>query len=287
MKRFTILLITILLMTSCRHTNESDAIKIAFLHHSTGQNIWNGDRTSLASRIVRKIYYKLGWKYNIRGKLPSLFDKNNKQHQKDYRIEEFIFPKTTPYGWKNYPFDYYNIWVKHAGPQPFMEEPTLEMLTKNYSMIIFKHCFPVSNIQTDMDSADIDSDYKSLANYKLQYQALREKLHQFPDTKFVVWTGAAQVKSQITEEEAIRAHDFFSWVVKDWDVPEDNIFIWDFYQLQTEGGLYFLDKFAQSENDSHPNKSFSSFASELLFKRLIDVIENNGMNTEITGKSIN
>ena len=49
-----------------------------------------------------------------------------------YFIEEKIFPKAEPYGWNNYPYDYYNIWVKNAGEQPFMEEPTLEILTKEY-----------------------------------------------------------------------------------------------------------------------------------------------------------
>jgi len=66
----------------------------------------------------------------------------------------------------------------------------------------------VSNIQVDKDSADINSDYKSLANYKLQYEALRNKLHEFSDTKFILWTGAAQVKSAVSEDEATRAREF-------------------------------------------------------------------------------
>ena len=92
---------------------------------------------------------------------------------KTISIEEMAFPKASPYGWHNYPYDYYNIWVKNAGNEPFMEEPTLEILTKQYQVVIFKHCFPVSNIQPDQDSADINSDFKSLSNYKLQYLALK------------------------------------------------------------------------------------------------------------------
>ncbi len=124
----------------------------------------------------------------------------NKENNKNYLIKEIAFPKAAPYGWHNYPYDYYNIWVKHAGNEPYMEEPTLEILTRQYQVISFKHCFPVSNIQPDKDSADINSDYKSLANYKLQYAALRDKLHEFPDTKFIVWTGAALAKGAVSEE---------------------------------------------------------------------------------------
>ena len=132
---------------------------------------------------------------------------------------------------------------------------------KEYQVIIFKHCYPVSNIQADKDSADINSDYKSIANYKLQYAALRDKLHEFPDTKFIFWTGAAQVKSAVSEDEAKRAKEFFTWVINEWDLPGDNIHIWDLYSLETEGGLYFKEEYATSPNDSHPNGEFASKAA--------------------------
>ncbi len=192
------------------------------------------------------------------------------------------FPKASPYGWHNYPFDYYNIWVKNAAEAPYLEEPTLEILTRRYNVIVFKHCFPVSNIQPDKVS-DLNADYRSLANYKLQYLALREKFHQFPSTRFVVWTGAAQVASRTNEDEAKRAKEFFNWVITEWDLPDDNIFVWDFFGLQTEGGLYFQPRFAVSEQNSHPNNAFSRSAARLFLQRLVDVIEFDGAKTNLTG----
>jgi hypothetical protein len=161
------------------------------------------------------------------------------------------------------------------------------MLTKDYQVIIFKHCFPVSNIGPDKDSADINSYYKSIANYKLQYKALQEKIHEFPDTKFILFTGAVEVKSNITEVEAKRAKEFFDWVKSDWDIPGDNIYLWDLYSLETEGGLYFKEEYASSSADSHPDREFSSKAAKLLFNRIIDVIENNGNRTDLTGENKN
>lgn len=261
-------------------------MNIIFLHHSTGGVIWQGKKPSIFTRAIRKVSTDLANNLVVQAKLPALFDEYNKENGKNYLIKEMNFPKAAPYGWHNYPYDYYDIWVKHAGNQPYMEEPTLEMLTNKYRVIVFKHCFPVSNIQPDKDSADINSDYKSLANYKLQYIALRDKLREFPDTKFILWTGAALVKSATSEEAAIRAREFFTWVKEKWDQADDNIYLWDFYELETEGGLYLKEEYATSGTDSHPNSEFASKAVQLVFNRLIDVIENNGNRTNLKGEKI-
>jgi hypothetical protein len=247
--------------------------KILFLHHSTGELIWRGK--------TNKYIYK----YTTSGDIQKLLARYNKDNSRNYSITEQSFPKSSPYGWKNYPYDYFNIWVKNAGDKSYKEEPTLEILTREYDVIIFKHCFPVCNIQADSDSS-IDSDYKSVENYKLQYNALKEKMLQFPETKFIVWTGAAQLKSEVSENEARRAKEFFSWVSTEWDTPGDNIYIWDFYNLQTEGDIYFLKKHSAGYGNSHPNSKFSGYAARLFFNRIIDVIEWDGKKTNLMGQPV-
>ena len=113
---------------------------------------------------------------------------------------------------------------------------------------------------------------------------MRDKLHEFPDVKFILFTGAAQVRSSISEEAAKRAKEFFGWVTDEWDLPDDNIHLWDLYRLQTEGGLYFQDEYAVSQNDSHPNENFAGRVVKLLFNRIIDIIEDNGNGTKLTGE---
>ena len=261
-------------------------MNIIFLHHSTGGIIWQGAKPSVFARAARKVSPGLADIVGQKAKLPSLFDRYNEARGKNYIIKDMIFPKASPYGWHNYPYDYYNIWVKNAGDTPYMEEPTLEILTKNYQVIIFKHCYPVCNIGTENGDAEINSDYRSISNYKLQYLALREKLLEFPATKFIIFTGAAQARSNIQEDSARRAREFFKWVVEEWDLPGDNIYIWDLYSLETEGGLYLRDEYAISAGDSHPNDEFAAKASELLFSRIIDVIENDGIGTNLAGERI-
>lgn len=269
MKPALIILLSIIVI-SCNKSEKTMPNKIIFLHHSTGSHIWQGNTSGIKYQLARVLGKITGDKSKTSA-LTRHFAKYNDQNGTNFKIEELVFPKAEPYGWNNYPFDYYNIWVKNAGREPFMGEPTLEILTQEYNIIVFKHCFPVCNIQADQAVSDVNSDFKSLSNYKLQYDALKQKMLQFPETKFIVWTGAAQVESQISPEEAKRAKEFFSWVVNEWDKPNDNIFVWDFYSMETEGGLYLKNEYAENPNDSHPNKLFSETASESLFKFIISI----------------
>ncbi|MFH0952472.1 MAG: hypothetical protein V1838_04835 [Patescibacteria group bacterium] len=228
-----------------------DAMKIIFLHHSTGENIWNGG-------------------------VANWFNKYNADNGTNYQITEQNFPKDSPYGWENYPYDYWNIWVNHAGDSKYQDEPTLEILTKQYNVIIWKHCFPVSDIEANTGSPDVSSSEKTIENYKLQYNALKAKIKEFPNTKFIVWTGAAQVENATTEAMAKRAREFFQWVKNEWNEPGDNIFIWDFYEYETEGGLYLLPAYAESADDSHPKAEFSQNLAPLLGQHIVYVIEGSG-----------
>jgi hypothetical protein len=267
---------------SCKK-EESSAVNIIYLHHSTGEDIW-GTKKTLFTRAARRISDQIADKFGTRALIPTLFKEYNKKFSKNYAIKKMAFPKSRPYGWANDPFNYYDIWVKNAGEIPYKKEPTLEILTKKYQVIIFKHCFPVSNISPDRDTADINSYYRSLSNYKLQYEALKDKMQRFPLTKFILFTGPVQVKANLSEEEAIRAKEFYRWVRNEWDLSDDNIYLWDLYSLETEGGLYFKDEYAVSPNDSHPNNEFARKAGTLLFNRIIDVIENDGRVTLPTGE---
>jgi hypothetical protein len=248
-------------------------MRILFLHHSTGETIW-------------------------RGGVSDWFDRYNAEHGADYEIEERTFPKGSPYPWNNYPFDYWNIWVAHGGNEPYMEEPTLEILTRSYDVIVFKHCFPVCNIHEDTGDPDIGSAEKRIENYRLQYEALKTKMREFPETAFILWTGAARVEKvslrsriaallkgrSLNADGARRAREFFTWVKEDWDEPGDNIFVWDFYELETEGGLFLKEAYAVTPTDSHPNSEFSRTVAPLLCQRIVDVIEGHGDTKGITGE---
>lgn len=259
MRTFVLFFVMVMLFGCNSHTEESS--RILFLHHSTGGAIWQGTTNRYVQKITRK------------GDVEKYIAKDNKANSRDYMIDHQSFPKNEPYGWHNYPYDYYDIWVKNAGGESYMEEPTLEMLTENWDVIIFKHCYPVGLILEDTGNPDINSDERRLENYRLQYDALKKKMYEFENTKFILWTPAALVESQTTEEQALRTRAFYEWVLNEWDEDGDNIYLWDFYKLETEGGLYLKPEYAAGPDDSHPNSTFSGSVAPLFGQFIIDVVE--------------
>ena len=51
------------------------------------------------------------------------FEKYNHENLTEYAVERLDFPKAKPYGWNNYPYDYWKIWVQKKG---FKSEPSLK-----------------------------------------------------------------------------------------------------------------------------------------------------------------
>jgi hypothetical protein len=70
-----------------------------------------------------------------------------------------------------------------------------------------------------------------------------------------------------------------------WDEPNDNIFVWDFFSLETGGNAngYLLDANAYSSGNSHPGNTFTTRVTPCFVQRMIDVIEGRGDSGSITG----
>jgi len=275
----SIVFIFMIAFSGCQNSNSRDMSdenkkKVLFLHHSTGKVIWQGGNN---------LFSKIKGKFGMKGAVEKWFDRYNRENGTDYQIEEMAFPKKEPYGWNNYPFDYYNIWVKNGREDYYMEEPTLRVLAPEYDLIILKHCFPSSQI-VNHEVPDIDSERKTLDNYKLQYRALKKEMLKYPDTRFLFWTPPALTEHVTTPESARAAHEFSRWMIEEWDENGDNIFIWDFRTLETGGGFYLLPQNSVGERDSHPAHQLARTVFPLFCQRVIDVLENYGDKGVITGK---
>ncbi len=233
--------------------------KVIFLHHSTGQNIWNYGNAK-------------GW-----------FNNYNSSNGKSYEVSDKKFPSSGGYGWENAPYDYWNIWVNHGNDNFYKTEPTLKELTTKYDVIIWKHCFTVSDFGKEDNNPDVSSSKRTLANYKKQYEKLKAEMLKYPNTRFLVWTTAVRVN--MTQSRAERANQFANWVKNEWDETGDNIYVFDFYQLETEGGLVLKKEYASNNGtDSHPNESFSQTTAPKLCQRIVDVIQGKADNTSLTGE---
>jgi hypothetical protein len=239
----------------------ANAQKIIFLHHSTGEGVYS------------------------EGNVHQWFTNYNSAHTTNYHITERSYP-TTPYPWDNYPYDYWNLWVNNACTADAGKE-CMQSLVQNYQVIIFKHCFPGAAIQLDDPTPSVSSAHKTLANYKLQYRALRALMDNFPDTKFIVWTLAPLHRNATNTVEASRARQFVSWVKTSW-LTEDgmahpNIFVFDFYGLTAESDpntvngqvncLKYDYEQNHSGNDSHPNTLANQTVGPLFCQFIVDTIQ--------------
>lgn len=231
----------------------------------------------------------------IRGKdevnAANWFADYNAANGKNYQLAPPNYPSDKYVnGWANYPYDYWFLWVKNAGENPVGQEKTLELLTKEHNVIIWKHCFPVSTLYSNPnpEQISVESKEKTIENYKLQCNALKEKMLEFRNTtRFIVWTGAPQ--ASLSDSQAKLTKEFFDWVRNGWDEEGDNIFVFDFYYWQTDQGkeTRFPKKFAEKPDDpyeSHPNAEFAKVVCPYFCQRVVDVIQNYGDTKSITGK---
>lgn len=266
----------------------SGPVRIAYLHHSTGEVVWTGGVHRRLYRVWQSVVPELvkGWFDGLwSGGVPDFIRRWNREHGTSYRIDNLTYPATRDgYPWANYPYDYWNLWVAHTGERRDRGELNLDDLVKDHDVIVFKHCFPVSRIAEDTQPPSVSSSAKTLGNYKLQYEALKARLHQFPEKRFILWTGAALERGSNTNAaQAKRAREFFDWVKGSWDEKGDNIFVWDFYELEADAEGFLAPANASAPRNSHPGSAFARSVAPLIGRRIVDVIEGRGDTASVTG----
>jgi len=263
-------------------------VRIAYLHHSTGEAVWQGGARGRLFRIWERA--TPGWANSWVSKVypssvPGIIANWNAANGTDYRIAHLTYPATTSgYPWENYPYDYWNLWVAHAGDQHDRGEMNLDDLARDYDVIVFKHCFPVSGIMPQSGEPDVKLKDKTIGNYMLQYEALKRRLHQFPTKRFIVWTGPVLAQSATDAAQAQRARQFFDWVRTTWDEKGDNIYLWDFYSIAADANGYLAARHESAPGNSHPGADLSRIAAALVGRRIVDVIEGRGDSGAITGR---
>lgn len=238
--------------------------KAIFLHHSTGNGVWNGGK-GIAQYI----------------------SEYNEKNGTNISVHELSYPSGT-YPWENYPYDYWNLWINGSCQQNVPERECLNNLCSKYKLIIFKHCFPGAGIQAENGNPNVKSPAKTLGNYKAQYRALLKLMDSFPDNKFLIWTLAPLHRNATNNNEATRAKEFVDWVNNIWlkedGKPHPNIYIFDFFLLAAEQSLFpvlgntWCLKYSyegdHNGNDSHPNNVANDFIAPLFAEAIIKCFQN-------------
>jgi hypothetical protein len=221
--------------------------RIIFLHHSCGANL-------IAEGGVRERLTALGYEFYDHG----------------YNEEGLVLADGT---WTGTNFDVPGDNTDPDGyaaifAQPLHDPPdnTFSRLMQ-YEVIVFKSCFPVSNIESDLQ----------LQEYRFHYLSIRDRMDQYPDKVFVIVTQPAEVPANSSPAAAARARSFTSWLQsEEYLAGHPNIFVFDFFGLLAGGDNFLRPEYRMDEYDAHPNELANSTIGPILVDFLDQTIRSYG-----------
>lgn len=204
---------------------QDEPIQVLFMHHSTGLGV-------IEQGGVRERFTALGYEFWDHG----------------YNDEGVVDPagnhlginwdvpgdNTDPDGWY------------HIFNQPVTDPPTnvfSHMLQAD--VIIFKSCFPTSNIY----------DEAMFETYRDYYLSIRDVIDQHPDKLFIPFTPPPLVSNETTLENAARAQRWATYLASEeyWG-GHPNIAVFDFFHLLADEDGFLRAEYRGDEWDSHPNE---------------------------------
>lgn len=133
--------------------------------------------------------------------------------------------------------------------------------TAGNDIIMFKSCFPNSNIVADGAApGDPTSIERTISNYKATFEGLKKEITKYPEKLFIYITAPANTPGATTPENAARAREFNTWLVEKFlpayreETGLDNFAVYDLFGFLAADDNFLRSEYRQSHpQDSHPN----------------------------------
>jgi hypothetical protein len=200
-------------------------IQILFMHHSTGGNL-------IAQGGVREAFTELGYEFWDHG----------------YNEEGLVDPSGT---WLGVNWDMPGDNTDPDGWYNIFNQPVTDPASNTFShmlqadVIIFKSCFPSSNI---------DSEWM-LEEYQRYFLSIRDVIDQHPDKLFIPFTTPPLVPNETSSDNAARARRWAEYLTSDEYLDgHPNIAVFDFFTLLSDENGFLRAEYRGDEWDSHPNE---------------------------------
>ena len=234
-------------------------VKLIFIHHSTGENWLTDGYGNLGQVLAENNYYvsdtNYGWGPNGIGDRTDIPD-----------WEEWFRSGDTP----TYMDALFNEREQNADYTRTGADPGGEN-----EIIMFKSCFPNSDLEGSPDDSPTADGWLSVGHAKYVYNQILDYFGQHPEKLFVVITAPPLSD----RSNAANARAFNLWLRNDWlaenDYPYKNVAVFDFYNVLTgkdghhsfENGQEFYqvagkDTLAYPSGDDHPSKKGSKKATD-------------------------
>lgn len=134
-----------------------------------------------------------------------------------------------------------------------------------YSIIVFKSCFPASDITSD----------EMLEQYKAEYTKLYYIYTKYPNKLFVPLSTPPLLKSHTTTEAAQRALNFEDWLVNEYKngYSGNNLAPFKLHSLLSDSEGYLASDFISSQDDDHPNAHAGEVVGPALVSHLAPFVQ--------------
>ncbi|MBN2391123.1 MAG: hypothetical protein JXR84_10375, partial [Anaerolineae bacterium] len=237
--------------SSIKAKNYGEYTNVIFLHHSTGRNlIEQGD--------VRELFTEAGfdfWDHDYN--FPGLRRPDGSETGYSYRIPD---DNTDPDGLAD-------IFAQRDYALPL--NPLSGLL--QHEVIVFKSCFPASNITSD----------EQLEQYKAWYLGIRDVMDAHIDRIFVVMSPPPLNPAATTLEAAARARAFADWLTSDEYLSgHPNVYAFDFFGYLAEDdpaspeANMLKAEYRPEGEDSHPNQVANTTVGPIFAKAVMDAAVN-------------
>jgi hypothetical protein len=229
---------------SVTNHNQGGFTNVVFLHHSTGANL-------IEQGGVRERFTKAGYDFWDHG-----YNADGLRRPDGSRADyTYIVPNdnTDPDGLAN-------IFAQSAYGLPLN---TFSGLLQ-HEVIVFKSCFPVSNITSD----------EQLTQYKSYYLSIRNTLDQHRDRVFIAMSPPPLNPAETNSQAAARARAFANWLQsEEFARAHPNVFVFNFFDYLAESNpsspeYNMLRAAYRDGTDSHPNR----LANETIAPLFVDFI---------------
>jgi type IX secretion system substrate protein len=254
MKKVFILLFAILLCASSDLMSQEKFRSGIFLHHSTGNCIWGNGQgtTSVPDEITA---------YNV---------------LHNYTGEDACSLGET--GWPLDPWN--NEWYRwHSIFDGTDATANISSYLQNNKIVMIKSCYPSSSLTGVGSEADLSSPtIKSLWNYKHHWMSFIEKMADYPDNFFVIWTNAPLVAAATNDNAANLSHQFSYWAKNilaegldpDFGAFPANVLVFDYFHLTAGTDYKLKPSYAASSSDSHPNGTATDAVAPVMVAEIFD-----------------
>jgi hypothetical protein len=226
-----------------------EPVKLIFIHHSCGENLLSDDNGGLGLALAENNYYvsdsNYGWGPDSIGDRTDITD----------WPEWFTGPDS-----ERYLEALYNERGRNSRYTRLFDDPGGEN-----QIIMFKSCFPNSDLEGSPDDPPQRGDGLTVGNAKAIYNELLTTFASRPDKLFIAFTAPPL----LDETHAHNARAFNTWLTTEWlqGYEGSNVAVFDFYNVLTgednhhrfrDGRIEYItdqggDTLAYPSGDEHPS----------------------------------